>query len=136
MSNVLASVKAHNEADILKTTLQAEAFSLVADEPLVYGGQDLGPSPADYLCMALASCQAITLRLYARRKAWSLDAIDVKVDFIKAADAPSGNNSFYVEIALKGNMDAEQRARLLEIAKACPIHRLLGKPVEVITKLQ
>ena len=135
MSKVLSSVKAHNGAGVLKTDLQVETFSFVADEPLLYGGQDLGPTPADYLCMALASCQAITLRMYANRKGFQLPSIDVKVDYVKAADMPSRINTFIVEIRLEGTLEPEQRERIEEIARACPIHRLLSHPIELITKL-
>jgi len=135
MSKILASVIARNKADALKTELQAETFSFVADEPLLYGGQELGPTPVDYLCMALASCQAITLRMYAKRKGWIIPSIDVKVDFIKAADMPSGKTTFLIEINVDGDLDPKQRKRLEEIANACPIHRLLSQPGDVIIKL-
>ena len=135
MSKIVASVTARNKADALKTELQAAAFSFVADEPLLYGGQDLGPAPADYLCMALASCQAITLRMYAKRKGWNVPCIDVKVDFVKGGDTPSGENTFVVEIKVEGMLDVEQRKRLEDIAKACPVHRLMSHPIHVITTL-
>ena len=135
MSKVLASVKAHNSAGVLKTDLQVETFSFVADEPLLYGGQELGPTPVDYLCMALASCQAITLRMYAKRKNWELPSIDVKVDYVKAADMPSGKNTFNVEITVEGELEPAQLKRIEEIARACPIHRLLSNPVDLITNL-
>jgi putative redox protein len=135
MSKILASVKAHNSAGVLKTDLQVENFSFVADEPLLYGGQELGPTPADYLCMALASCQAITLRMYAKRKGWELPSIDVKVDYVKASDMPTGKNTFNVEINLEGVLEPAQLKRIEEIARACPIHRLLSNPIDLITKL-
>lgn len=135
MAKIVACAKAHNIAGALKTELQMEAFSFVADEPLLYGGQELGPTPADYLCMALASCQAITLRMYAKRKGWNLQVIDVKVDFIRATDASSGKNTFNVEIQLDGTLDEVQRKRIEEIARACPIHRLMSNPIELNTRL-
>lgn len=135
MSKVLASVKAHNSAGVLKTDLHVEAFSFVADEPLLYGGQELGPTPTDYLCMALASCQAITLRMYAKRKGFDLPSIDVKVDYVRAAEMPSGKNTFNVEISLEGTLEPAQLKRIEEIARACPIHRLLSNPVDLITNL-
>ena len=136
MNNVLSSVNAHNEEGLLKTDLRVEEFSLIADEPLIYGGSNLGPSPADYLCMALASCQAITLRLYAKRKGWPLEGIDVKVDFVKGDSLPGGQNTFFVELFFTAALTGEQQKRLLEIARACPVHKLLSKPNEVVTVIK
>ena len=136
MTNIISSVHANNKAGALKTELSVQQFTMLADEPLSYGGDDFGPTPADYLCMSLASCQAITLRMYANRKNWPVDNISVKVDFIRAADMPSGVNTFYVEVALPPELDDAQRGRMLDIAKACPLHRMLTKPSDIITKLK
>jgi putative redox protein len=71
--------------------------------------------------------------MYAQRKQWTVDVIKVKVDLVKGDQLPSGNNTFFCEITLTGELDDTQRARMLEIAKACPIHRLLNKPSEIVT---
>lgn len=109
--------------------------TLVADEPLIYGGQDRGPSPADYLCTALASCKAITMRMYAERKGWAVETIEVEACLERGADLPSGQNTFRCFIRLQGGLTEAQRERLLEIARACPVERLLGKPSAVLTEL-
>lgn len=83
--------------------------------------------------MSLASCTAITLRMYADRKGWPVPEISVTVNLVKGTDMPSGNNTFYSEVSWKGELTPEQEKRLMEIAKACPIHRLLTKPSDVIT---
>src|SRR5207253_616274 len=82
------------------------------------GGKDEGPAPGDLLCMSLASCKAITLRMYVQRKKWLVDVIKVKVDFVKAADTETGNNTFYCTLELTGDIDEVQKTRLMEIYKA------------------
>ena len=108
----------------------------MADESEVVGGKNLGPAPGDYLCMALASCKAMTLRMYAQRKKWNVDIINVKVNLKKGDQLLSGINTFYSDITVTGNFDEEQQQRMLHIAKACPISRLLRKQNEVITILR
>lgn len=135
MSKIIATARAENNTGSYTTELQVNQYTFIADEPKDIGGQDLGPKPGDYLCMALASCTAITLRMYAQRKGWSIEQISVKVDLAKSDDTPAGNQTFYCEVSVKGNLAEEQMARLLQIAKACPIHRLLTRPCDVITTL-
>jgi putative redox protein len=68
------------------TEVHCGPHTLTADEPAARGGQDVGPSPSDLLSIALASCTAITLRMYAERKQWPLEGIEVEVDLHRAAD--------------------------------------------------
>ena len=116
--------------------MKTNSFEFVADEPEVIGGKNLGPSPGDYLCMALASCKAMTLRMYVQRKQWKVDTIKVKVNLKKGKQLPSGINTFYSDITLTGDFDEDQQQRMLHIAKACPVSRLLRKQNEVITNLK
>jgi putative redox protein len=113
--------------------MRVHQHELLADELPEAGGMDTGPAPADYLCASLASCKTITLRMYARRKQWKVDVIKVKVDLVKGDQMESGNNTFFCEVTVTGELDTEQRKRLLEIAKACPVHRLLSKPSDIVT---
>lgn len=136
MPNIIATAEAENKGDKYTTKLHVNQHALVADEPLLIGGQDLGPAPGDYLCMALASCMVITLRMYVDRKGWSIPQIKAKINLIKGSDTASGNNTFYCNVSLDGTLTAEQREKLLKIAKACPLHRLLAKPSDVITLLE
>lgn len=131
--NMLASVSASNTGDIYKTEITSGDHVLVADEPLAFGGSASGPAPADYLCMALASCKAITIRMYVQRKGWQLDDVKVKVDFVKADQTITGLHTFFCEIILVGNLSEEQRERVLQIARACPVEKLLSKPNNVLT---
>lgn len=134
-TKIIASGQAENRGDIYKTELKINQHLLIADEPPEVGGKDDGPAPGDYLCMSLASCKAITLRMYAQRKDWKVDVIKVKVNLVKGSDMESGNNTFFSEVNIKGDINDEQKARLLQIAKACPIDRLLIKSSDSISVL-
>lgn len=134
-TNVMGSAVAKNKGVIYHTDLQTGAFHAVADEPVAHGGGATGPSPIDYLCMALASCKAITVRMYAARKGWKLEEVEVKVDFVKADATTASGNTFFCEVKLSGELDDAQRKRMLEIAQVCPIERLLGKENTVVTTM-
>lgn len=94
-----------------------------ADEPIEVGGLGSGPTPYDLLSAGLGACTAMTLRLYARRKALPLDRVRVTVGHRKVPEAPS--DRFVREIQLTGALDDDQKQRLLEIADKCPVHRTL-----------
>lgn len=130
------AAEAKNKEGQYTTSMQTNGFEFVADEPEVVGGKNLGPAPGDYLCMALASCKAITLRMYIQRKQWKADTIHVKVNLVKGSQLATGVNTFYCEIIVSGDINADQQKRLEEIAKVCPISRLLGKQNEVITVIR
>ncbi len=114
-----------------------------ADEPKSHGGTDLGPSPYGFVSAGLAACTSMTIRMYARRKGWPLEhvSVDVSHDKIHAEDCAdcetrSGKiDRFRRVVRLAGPLDAEQRARLLEIADRCPVHRTLEGEVVVETAL-
>jgi len=133
LPKIIATAEAVNTGAAYSTGITIHQHQLLADELPEAGGTDTGPAPGDYLCSALASCKVITLRMYAQRKQWKVDAIKVKVDLVKGDQLPSGNNTFFCEVTLTGELDDTQRARMLEIARACPIHRLLSKPSEIVT---
>jgi putative redox protein len=118
--------------DQYKTELIMDTHSMLADEPLENGGKDLAPSPGDYLRISLASCTAITLRMYANRKGYDIDRIEVKVH----TNRVENKTTFYCEIIIPGLYDEAIRKRMLQIANACPVHKLLTHPVEIETKLR
>jgi len=112
----------------------------VADEPLAYGGTNRGMSPYGFLAAGLGACTSMTIRMYARRKGWPLAhvSVDVSHDKVHAQDAETSKevriDSFRREIRLEGDLDRDQRQRLLEIAGKCPVHRTIeiGARVETV----
>ncbi len=108
----------------LKVRISVGGQSFVGDEPVAAGGTGLGPAPHDLLSAALAECTVLTLRLYADRKSWPLEAIEVAVTHEVQADL-TPRDLFHRVVWLSGPLDEAQRARLLEIAERCPVHRTL-----------
>lgn len=105
---------------------------LVADEPIDLGGGDTGPAPDELVLGALGACTAITLRMYAQRKQWPLESVEVKLDY---ASRDKEKTVIRRTVHLAGPLDEAQRERLLQIANACPVHRILTGAVEVPTAL-
>lgn len=126
-----------------KVTIQAGNHTFVTDEPVSSGGMDLGPTPMDLLRGALGACVAVTVRLYATRKNWPLEGVDVEVNMerYKGADYVGYEgehdfvHEFVLKISFKGDLTDEQRTRLLEIAGKCPVHRAITQQVYVIDEL-
>ncbi|MCV6583905.1 MAG: bifunctional alpha/beta hydrolase/OsmC family protein [Marinibacterium sp.] len=112
-----------------------------ADEPLAYGGTDRGMSPYGFVASGLGACTSMTIRMYARRKGWPLSHVSVDVchDKVHAQDAEPGSRAridrFNRKIRLSGPLTDEQRARLLEIADKCPVHRTLESSSHIETVL-
>jgi putative redox protein len=106
-----------------------------ADEPLASGGGNQGPTPYQLLLSSLGACTAITLRMYAARKGWALAAVTVELQFNPDGVPPAGGNDIRRRITLGGDLSAEQRERLLQIANACPIHKVLSGELRVATAL-
>ncbi len=132
-TKIIASAEAENNGERYTTPVRSGEHAWVADEAEAVGGKNAGPAPGDYLCMALASCKAITLRMYVQRKQWNITMINVKVSLMRSNQLPAGPNTFFCEVNVSGDMDEDQKKRLLQIAKACPVSRLLGKTNEVVT---
>lgn len=123
----------------LKQRITAGGHELIADEPLAAGGSDMGPDPYSLLLAALGACTAMTLQIYARRKKWPLEAVEVRLshsrihaeDCLDCAAAEGMLDLIERRIALAGELTDEQRSRLLEIAAHCPVHRTLTSEIKI-----
>ena len=118
-------------SDNYHVSLQNGRHEFSADEPLFKGGTDTGPDPDELLEASLASCTAITLRMYANRKQWPVATITVTV----AVERSPGKTIFHRNILINGTIGDEARNRLLEIAKACPVSRILTGPSEILNQI-
>jgi putative redox protein len=114
---------ARRENGRLKHEVEIRDHRVVADEPRANGGDDAGPSPQELLAASLASCTAITMELYARRKRW--DVGEVVVDVRYEAAQRGSPTRFKMEVRLPKELPEEQRERLMQIAAKCPVHRAL-----------
>lgn len=107
-------------------TVLVATHSLLADEPVDLGGEDLGPAPHEWLLAALGACTSMTMKMYADRKGWALQACEVKLTGTKGPE-------FLIkrEITLTGDLTPEQRDGLLAIANKCPVHKTLSNPIKI-----
>ena len=128
----------------LRTEITARGLPLVADEPAKMGGTEAGPTPFDLVAAGLAACTAMTLRLYADRKKLALAGVDVQVgrDRIPAPDGATTHakdgkvDRYCVQVTLSGALSDKEKARLLEIARRCPVHRALTSAALVEVEAQ
>jgi len=133
-------VRAHVAASGFRTVLEARTHSFVSDEPLALKGTDAGPTPYEYLLGALASCTAITLRMYADRKQWPLEKATVAVRQARSHEPDCeqceiedvGIQRIEQQIELTGALTAEQRQRLLQIADRCPVKQTMQRGFRIV----
>lgn len=115
----------------LAQTIESDPHALLTDVTAADGGDDLAPDPHALLDSALGACTALTVKMYAARKGWPLENADV---VITHEESP-GLYRLHRTVTLRGELSEEQRARLLEIANKCPIHRILSGEISIATEL-
>lgn len=115
--------------------VQSGPHHLLGDEPASVGGTNQGLTPYGFLSASLGTCTSMTIRMYARRKGWDLSGINVDVSHSKTHAEGQKIDNFIRKITLLGELDADQRARLLEIADKCPVHKTLESSAQVTTTL-
>ncbi len=139
----IVRVSEANPDGFLQDVCAGPVHHTLADEPLAYGGSNLGMTPYGFLSAGLGACTSMTIRMYARRKKWPLAhvSVDVSHDKVHAQDcegcdkSPVKIDQFTREIHLQGDLDSEQRQKLLEIADKCPVHRTLETETRIVTSL-
>jgi putative redox protein len=109
--------------DGYKHTVSVRSHAVTVDEPEATGGGDEGPNPQEMLAVSLASCTAITIEMYAKRKGWQIGDVDVDVDYEPAQRGSP--TKFKMVVHLPKELPDEQRERLMQIAAKCPVHRTL-----------
>lgn len=115
----------------LQQKLSTGDLHFLSDAEVTKGGSGTGPSPHEYLGAALAACTSMTLKMYASRKAMNLENAIVTVDIERSDDI----EKFMRDIQLIGNLSAEEKERLMEIADKCPIHKALAGQIKIKTQL-
>lgn len=129
--------------DVLRTAIQIRQHTVFADELIETGGTDTAPEPPELLVGALGACMVITSQLYARRKNWPLEEVTISLEHerFKKEDYPAYHgdaayvNEFRYTVEFGGSLSDEQKARLLEIANRCPVHRTLEYPSFFVSEL-
>jgi putative redox protein len=115
----------------LAQTIESDPHALMTDVSVAEGGDNLAPDPHALLDAALGACTALTLKLYAARKGWPLENADVVITH----EETPGHYRLRRAVTLRGPLADDQRARLLEIANKCPIHKVLTGEISIDTVL-
>ena len=116
-------------------TLSDGSHEWLGDEPPQAGGGGRGPSPHQLVLSGLGACTAITLRMYAARKGWALAGVTVELQLNPDGAPERGGSEIRRRITLHGDLTAEQRERLLQVANACPVAKTLGGEIHTTTSV-
>ena len=136
-------VVVNTERSGLQQNISIGPHQLRADEPIAFGGTDAGPDPYEFLLAALGACTGITIRMYAERKKWPLEAVEVQLAHSKihaedCADCdtqPRTLDRIDRKISVTGRLTTDQLQRLREIADRCPVHNTLSSKVQIHTSV-
>jgi uncharacterized OsmC-like protein len=130
-------------ADSLRNDIEAGPHRMIADEPVSAGGTEMGPTPYDFLAAALGTCTSMTMRVVAKRENIPLDGVEITIenDRMHAKDCADCLNKsgyihrFNVAIKLIGNLTAQQRERMLDVAGRCPVNKTLRSEIRIDERL-
>ena len=117
------------------TTISYEDLNILADEPIEVGGQNKGLAPTQLLLSSVGTCKAITMRMYANRKEWKVDKIDIKVSSEVQRSEQQQTTYIKCNIFIEGDLDEEQKRRLYAIGEKCPVHKMLMNPIVIESNL-
>lgn len=129
----MAHVKAKIAQEQYQVKIEANGNTIIADEPIEEGGLNQGFNPNELLAASLAACTSITLRMYVNHKKWDLQEVHVDVDL--EWDKSSNQTLINRKINLVGNLDEAQHTRLMAVANACPVHKILSSTININTSL-
>ncbi len=128
----MAKVSSHIGKELYKIEIKSPTGNVViADEPVEKGGKDLGFSPKELLASALAACTSATVRMYVDRKGWALDEVNIDIELER--DEEANKTIITRKLEFIGNLNEEQKTRLLAVANSCPVHKILSNPIEIET---
>lgn len=125
------------------TQMKVGNHHLIADEPESFGGNDFGPNPYEYVSAGLSACTVMTIQMYARRKGWHIDNVEVHTSYGKEYATDVNNceqddskiDTFTRKIKLRSSLDDKQIQRIMQIADKCPVHKTLVSTTQILTEL-
>ncbi len=126
-----SSVRSYFEGVNYTTLIKTDEHEMITDEPIDKGGQNKGFDPFELVLAALATCTTATLKMYADRKQWKVEKIDVQLSM----QSENGSTHIKTAILVSGDLTTEQLERLLVIAEKCPVHKILTNPTLISTTL-
>jgi putative redox protein len=129
----MKAVTIHTATENYLTTASDGTHQWIIDEPADKGGGDRGPDPVSMLLASIGSCTAITLRMYAQRKGWDVHDINIRMEIGGNTSGGTDGTLFSRFITVAGNLDELQLQRLHQIARACPVSRMLEGTVSIDT---